>query len=344
MLSLGFTFDDTAAAKGKASPVAEMHRLIAKDPRNAERIFPYLGGEEVNNDPRHAHRRWCIDFNDFPLRREQMTKTWAAMDERGRAKCRSFGVVPEDYPEPVAADWPDLLAIIERLVKPGRATDKRDAYRKQWWLFAEKRPALRLAIACLDRVIVAPRVTQHPNFVLVSAGTVFNEKTIVITSDLICLLALLSSRVSESWIRFFTSTMKDDLSGELHAVGAAYDNHRAALMVVRNEGLTKTYNRLHDPAERAPDIQRLRDLHHDMDVAVLHAYGWDDLADRAAPEFLTEATELDHRYQGRLFWPAQFRDEVLARLLELNAKRAAEERAVGVAPARSPGDNEVEDA
>jgi hypothetical protein len=77
---------------------------------------------------------------------------------------------------------------------------------------------------------------------------------------------------------------------------------------------------------------------------VLHAYGWDDLADRAAPEFLTEATELDHRYQGRLFWPAQFRDEVLARLLELNAKRAAEERAVGVAPARSPGDNEVEDA
>ena len=38
LLGMGFTFDDVAAAKGKASPVAEMHRLIAKDSRNAERI------------------------------------------------------------------------------------------------------------------------------------------------------------------------------------------------------------------------------------------------------------------------------------------------------------------
>ena len=41
-----------------------MHELIAKDPRNAERIFPYIGGEEVNDqsDPcapslRHQLRR-----------------------------------------------------------------------------------------------------------------------------------------------------------------------------------------------------------------------------------------------------------------------------------------------
>jgi hypothetical protein len=69
-----------------------------------------------------------------------------------------------------------------------------------------------------------------------------------------------------------------------------------------------------------------------MDVVVLRAYGWDDLADTAAPEFLTEDTEQDHRYQGRLFWPAPFRDEVLPRLLTVNAKRAAEERAKGIAP------------
>jgi hypothetical protein len=66
LLGMGFTFDDEAAAKGKATPVAEMHRLIAKDPRNAERIFPYLGGQEVNTSPTHAHHRWCIDFKRFP--------------------------------------------------------------------------------------------------------------------------------------------------------------------------------------------------------------------------------------------------------------------------------------
>ena len=47
LLGMGFTFDDEAAAKRKASPLSEMHRLIAKDTRNAERSFRTLGGEEV---------------------------------------------------------------------------------------------------------------------------------------------------------------------------------------------------------------------------------------------------------------------------------------------------------
>ena len=115
-------------------------------------------------------------------------------------------------------------------------------------------------------------------------------------------------------------------------------------MIARNEGLTKTYNRFHNPDEHAGDIQSLRDLHHALDLAVLRAYGWDDLADTAAPEFLTEDTEQDHRYQGRLFWPAPFRDEVLARLLALNAERAAEEAARGVVPAQtSMGADELEE-
>ena len=47
---MGFTFDDTDT-KGVATPYRWMHRLIAKEPRNAERIFPYIGGEEVNDSP-----------------------------------------------------------------------------------------------------------------------------------------------------------------------------------------------------------------------------------------------------------------------------------------------------
>ena len=44
-----------------------------------------------------------------------------------------------------------------------------------------------------------------------------------------------------------------------------------------NKGLTKTYNRFHDPKERSPEIRRLRDLHTAMDRAVLAAYGWSDI-------------------------------------------------------------------
>jgi hypothetical protein len=111
----------------------------------------------------------------------------------------------------------------------------------------------------------------------------------------------------------------------LEAIGQTYHDHRAELMVAVNEGMTKTYNRFHKESETGPAIQRLRELHDEMDRAVLRAYGWDDLAETLKPEFLTEETEDDHTYQGRYFWPAAQRDLVLSRLLALNAERYAEE-------------------
>ena len=60
-------------------------------------------------------------------------------------------------------------------------------------------------------------------------------------------------------------------------------------MVRNNEGLTKTYNRFHDPDERSPDILKLRELHAAMDRAVLDAYGWTDL--KPTCEFLLDYEE-----------------------------------------------------
>jgi hypothetical protein len=96
--------------------------------------------------------------------------------------------------------------------------------------------------------------------------------------------------------------------------------------------MTKTYNRFHDRTAASDDIQRLRELHAAIDRAVLEAYGWQDLAERANPIFLDEANEDDHAYQRRLFWPSDFRDEVLTGLLALNAERHAEEVRLGIAP------------
>ena len=154
----------------------------------------------------------------------------------------------------------------------------------------------------------------------------------------------------------FGATLKDDLAYSLtdcfetfpfpggfetdpalEAAGQAYHDHRAALMVARNEGMTKTYNHFHDPDERGEDIVRLRELRAEMDRAVLRAYGWDDLAARAEPIFLDKTNEDDHTYQGRLFWPSAFRDEILARLLAPNAERHAEEVRLGTAPGMKGG-------
>ena len=122
-------------------------------------------------------------------------------------------------------------------------------------------------------------------------------------------------------------------------MGREYYEFRAALMVRNNEGLTKTYNRFHDPQERSPDIQTLRDLHARMDAAVLAAYGWTDLP--TACDFILdyeedeaeEPTGRKRKKPWRYRWPDEIRDEVLARLLKLNAERAREEQLAGLAAA-----------
>lgn len=126
-------------------------------------------------------------------------------------------------------------------------------------------------------------------------------------------------------------------------------------MVEFNIGLTKTYNRFHDPHETSPGILKLRELHEAMDRAmdraVLRAYGCDDLAEAARCEFLLDYEEDDddapasgeasarrapRKKPWRLRWPDEFRDEVLARLLELNEQRHQEEFLQGAAAQPAP--------
>ena len=80
-----------------------------------------------------------------------------------------------------------------------------------------------------------------------------------------------------------------ETDAKLEAVGKEYYEFRAALMVKNNEGLTKTYNRFHDPNETSAEIKKLRELHAAMDRAVLDAYGWTDL--QPTCEFLLDYEE-----------------------------------------------------
>jgi hypothetical protein len=322
VLGMGFTFDDTDT-KGVATPLAEMRRLIEKDPRNQEVIFPYIGGEEVNDHPTHAHHRYVINFFDRGLKE--------------------------------AKKWPDLLEIVRERVKPERDTQKRKALRERWWQYAEKRPGLVAAIAGLERVLVISQTSRTVAFAFVPTGMVYSHKLIVFPLPTHAAFCALQSRPHDLWARFFGSTMKDDAvytpsdcfetfpfpeSWETHpaleAAGKAYYEFRAALMVRNDEGLTKTYNRFHDPEERDPDIAKLRELHAAMDRAVLDAYGWNDIA--TACKFLLDY-EIDEEEWGdrkkpyRYRWPDEVQSEVLARLLELNAERAREEARSGAAAA-----------
>ena len=348
LLGMGFTFDDAAAAKGGAEGLDTMHALIIKDPRNAQRIFPYIGGEEVNTSPTHAYHRYVIDFADLPLRRNPALGSWVRATEPEREVWIRDGLVPVDYPDAVASDWPDLLDVVERYVKPGRLAlgDKPvDLPRKKyWWRFASPARNLHKAIHGLRSVQAILFTAPHLAVARLNSRVVFANTLNVFAFEEFAPFAVLQSRPHEAWARFFASSMKDDLrytpsdcfetfpfpesfetSATLEATGRAYHDHRAALMVALNEGMTKTYNRFHNPDEHSEGVVRLRELHADMDRAVLRAYGWGDLADSAELVFLDETKEHDHTYQGRLFWSSAFRDEVLARLLALNAQGALAE-------------------
>jgi hypothetical protein len=315
VLGMGFTFDDTDT-KGVATPLAEMHRLIGKNPRNGDVIFPYIGGEEVNTSPTHAHHRYVINFGD-----------------RSESECRRC--------------WPDLMAIIETKVKPERLKNNRAGYRRYWWQYAEKRGELYSAIAGLERVLAISQTTQNLGFAFLPVDIVYSHKVIVFPLSSNAALCALQARPHETWARFFGSTLEDrsvytpsdcfetypfpknwESSATLEAAGKTYYDFRASLTVHKNEGLTKSYNRFHDPDEREPEIIKLRELHAAMDRAVLDAYGWSDIPTEC--DFLLdyEIDEEDYAHRKRPYryrWPDDIRDEVLARLLELNATRAAAE-------------------
>ena len=319
VLGMGFTFDDTDT-KGVASSLSEMRRLIEKDPKNAEVIFPYIGGKEVNTSPGQKPHRWVIDLG-----------------ERSESECRQR--------------WPDLMTILEVKVKPERSTKDGKKYPRmvhEWWKYWNPRPKLYCAIAHRRYVLAVSRVGQRCAITALPARMVFADSLVIFPLDTHAAFCALQSRPHEIWARFFGSSMKDDLrytpsdvfatfpfprdwatDHALETAGEAYYSFRADLMRDNDVGLTKTYNRFHDPDQRCPAVAELRDLHAEMDRAVLDAYGWTDIPGEC--EFFPEHEDDDDsgsRRKNRRYlyrWPTSVRDEVLGRLLELNAVRAREE-------------------
>lgn len=323
----GFIFDNKS---DEYMPIEEANRLLSINKRYGEIIRPLIGGDEVNECPKHHPHRFIIDFGV----RTYEESSW----------------------------WPEALAILERRVRPERNilpdTLANRAHKEKWWQFANPRPELRKSIANQPWVLVTSRVSEHRSFACVSPEFIFSDRLVVFSISSFSGFAVLQSGIHDQWSLFFGPSHEDrptynppdcfetfpfpkgwEDDPKLEEVGKTYYEFRADLMVRNNEGLTKTYNRFHDPDERSGDILKLRELHAAMDRAVLDAYGWTDIPTHC--EFLLDYEEEDEdaptgkarqkKKPWRFRWPDEVRDEVLARLLDLNAKRAEEERLLGLA-------------
>jgi len=188
---------------------------------------------------------------------------------------------------------------------------------------------------------------------------------VAFTTERIDVFALLQSRIHEVWTRSLSSTMKDDLSyvpsdcfdtfplpgksdgqsrlaDALTEVANIYYDYRSNLMREFQVGLTGVYNLFHDPDEGEASIVKFRDIHDELDRAVLDAYGWSDM--NVHCEFLLDFEESNEssgnkrKKPWRYRWPDLVQDDILARLLELNRRRAESERERGSAAtvAREP--------
>ena len=321
---MGFTFDDEDG-EGMANPMSVMRQLVRSNGRNAERIRPYWGGAELNDTWSFEPVRYVIDLGSLD-------------EEEARRR------------------WPDLMEIIELRVRPDRLKNTDDRARQFWWQFLRPREELYRKLDHLKRTIVTARNSDTGAFLWMQSGHVFSEKVVVFPTESDSFAAILQSRVHEVWSRLRNTTLKDDLqytpsecfenfplpavwasSAILAASSVGYFRHRSSMQVTLRLGLTQLLGRFNNRDDVEDDeLALLRSLHDAMDRAVLDAYGWTDIQPRC--EFILDYVDDEDDNPGkpskkskpyRYRWPDDIRDEVLGRLLELNAERAQAEALAG---------------
>ena len=78
----------------------------------------------------------------------------------------------------------------------------------------------------------------------------------------------------------FETFPRPEPTERLAEIGRTLDTERREIMLRRDLGLTKLYNLVNDPdiADSADaDVARMREIHVELDQAVMDAYGWGDV-------------------------------------------------------------------
>lgn len=230
-------------------------------------------------------------------------------------------------------EHPVLYQHLLDYVKPERELNARESIKRTWWRFGWERPVLRKQIQGLRRFIVTTETAKHRVFVFLDASVLPDNMLTTIALDDAFSLGILSSRIHVRWslsaggrlgvgndprytkARCFDPfpfpSCEDSQKARIRELAEQLDVHRKRQQTqYPTLTLTGIYNILEKlrsgepllPKEKAVHEQGLvsvlKQLHNDLDDAVFDAYGW--------PAELSD-------------------DEILARLVALNAERAAEE-------------------
>jgi hypothetical protein len=317
--------------------LTDAHRLLANDKLSNRGVIPHGAGFIVTDE--EALR---LGFGKVPGLDAHLRPYRNGRDLTGTARnvrvIDLFGMTADD----VRSRFPSVYQWLLERVKPDRDQNPRPRRRDHWWRFAEDQPRLRQAIQGLNRYIVTGQVAKHRVFQWLDGSILPDDKLIAIASRDALHLGVLSSAVHVTWAlaaggrlgvgndpvysksRCFDPFPFPDadtgltpaLAQQIRQLAEQIDAHRKSRQVAHADlTLTAIYNVL--VKLRSGDALTARErtvnehalvgvlgsLHDELDAAVLKAYGWQDLK-----------------------LPADT-DALLNRLVDLNARRAAEEAA-----------------
>ena len=236
----------------------------------------------------------------------------------------------------------DLPAVHQWLLdraKPERDQNPRQSYRDNWWLPGENQPQMRKSVADLPRYIATAITAKHRTFQFIDVRTLADQAVLVIAITDALFFGVLSSRVHNIWALAAGGTLEDrprynktrcfdtfpfpdpaePLKAYIRQLAEDLDAHRKARQAL-HPGLTMTgiYNVLEQLRRGEPLspkdktiheqglVSVLRQLHDELDAAVLAAYGWEDLipARVATPGGAVSCLFPGSR-PGRGSWPLQ---------------------------------------
>lgn len=358
--NLNSTFNGTKVyGDGFIMAEAEALRHIKMDEKNAEVLFPYLNGDDLNSNPEQKPSRWVINFFDWPLDRDGRG-SWNNLSEKEKVKAIRSGHVQRDYPGRVANDYPELLSIVEKTVRPERENGNEQSASERWWLFQRARSELYHSIGrgasfsrhpdgwqnvhARDYALAVTLHTKHFQPFPVKNDAVFSHALAIFSIGCRNNEVVLCSSLMQDWVwthgssigqglRFTPSDCYETFPFPIGMAqgfdenGNRYDALRRQIMASRNIGLTALYNLFHNPAENDAELEEMRRLQREIDEAVRDAYGWQDI-------------DLGHGFHEVGYLPANdnirytisepARIEILKRLSALNRQRWEEEEAAGL--------------
>jgi len=325
--------------KGFILTPEKARELIGKNEKNKDVLFPYLNGEDLNSRPDQSPSRWVINFFDWTEKK--------AMDEY--PDC--FEII-ERLVKPERQRKDDKGEYILRKPLPQRwwhYADKRPLLYKtiesleRVLVVAQVSKTLAFNFVKNDKVLDAKLIVfsiKEFKYFAILQSSLHSHWAWKYCTTMKTDLTYTPTYIFETFP--FPQGVSETMEKHLELLGETYHQHRRQLMLSLQLGLTKIYNLFHkknlspqdiisetqtikDPAAAETALQnllKLRDLHKQMDLAVLEAYGWTDI--NPAHDFY-DVDYLPENDQTRFTISPQARKETLERLLLLNHRLHAQE-------------------